>query len=172
MFKHDLKLKMAILFIVFLESWLLGALRFDWNFASFLYGVLNIPFGIGNVTQNTTGTKTNIMPNYALGWEKTASTNVGLDFSFLNNRISGSLEYYDARTSDLLMNKTIPVITGYAQILSNVGKTRNRGFEASLSTVNVQTKDFTWQTDWTFSLNKEEIVELLKQMMDYISRYH
>ena len=45
MFKHDLKLKMAILFIVFLESWLLGALRFDWNFASFLYGVLNIPFG-------------------------------------------------------------------------------------------------------------------------------
>ena len=120
----------------------------------------NIPFGIGNITQNTTGTKTNIMPNYALGWEKTASTNIGLDFSFLNNRISGSLEYYDARTSDLLMNKTIPVITGYAQILSNVGKTRNRGFEASLSTVNVQTKDFTWQTDWTFSLNKEEIVEL------------
>ena len=44
MFKHDLKLKMAILFIVFLESWLLGALRFDWNFASFLYGVLFIVF--------------------------------------------------------------------------------------------------------------------------------
>ena len=120
----------------------------------------NIPFGVGNITQNTTGTKTNVMPNFELGWEKTASLNVGLDFSVLNNRISGSVEYYVAKTSDLLMNKTLPVITGYGQILSNVGKTQNKGVEVSLSTVNVKTKDFTWQTDWTFSLNKEKIVEL------------
>ena len=100
------------------------------------------------------------MPNYDLGWEKTASLNVGLDFAVLNNRISGSLEYYIAKTSDLLMNKTIPVITGYGQVLSNVGKTENRGFEVALSTINVKTKDFTWQTDWTFSLNKEKITEL------------
>ena len=120
----------------------------------------NIPFGVGNISQNTTGTKTNVMPNYDLGWEKTASLNVGLDFAVLNNRISGSLEYYIAKTSDLLMNKTIPVITGYGQVLSNVGKTENRGFEVSLSTINVKTKDFTWQTDWTFSLNKEKITEL------------
>ncbi len=76
----------------------------------------NIPFGVGNISQNTTGTKTNVMPNYDLGWEKTASLNVGLDFAVLNNRISGSLEYYIAKTSDLLMNKTIPVITGYGQV--------------------------------------------------------
>ena len=100
------------------------------------------------------------MTNFELGWEKTASLNVGLDFSVLNNRISGSVEYYVAKTSDLLMNKTLPVITGYGQILSNVGKTQNKGVEVSVSTVNVKTKDFTWQTDWTFSLNKEKIVEL------------
>ena len=120
----------------------------------------NIPFGVGNVSSNTTGTKTNIMPNYALGWEKTASTNIGLDFSVLQNRISGSIEYYVANTSDLLMNQSIPVITGYAQIQTNVGKTQNKGIEISLSTVNVKTKDFTWQTDWTFSLNNEKIKEL------------
>jgi hypothetical protein len=51
------------------------------------------------------------MPNYSLGWEKTSSVNIGLDFSILNNRISGSLEYYQAETSDLLMNKSLPVIT-------------------------------------------------------------
>lgn len=91
---------------------------------------------------------------------KTSSLNVGVDFGVLENRISGSVEYYIAKTSDLLMNQSIPVITGYAQILNNVGKTENRGFEVSLSTVNVKTKDFTWQTDWTFSLNNEKIKEL------------
>lgn len=120
----------------------------------------SIPFGVGNVSSNTIGTKTNIMPNYSLGWEKTSSLNVGVDFGVLENRISGSVEYYIAKTSDLLMNQSIPVITGYAQILNNVGKTENRGFEVSLSTVNVKTKDFTWQTDWTFSLNNEKIKEL------------
>lgn len=95
-----------------------------------------------------------------LGWEKTASTNVGIDFGFLNNRITGSAEYYIAKTSDLLLNRSIPIMTGYTQILSNVGKTQNKGFELTLSTVNVQTKDFTWKTDFTFSTNKEKIVEL------------
>lgn len=59
--------------------------------------------------------------------EKTSSVNIGLDFSILNNRISGSLEYYQAETSDLLMNKSLPVITGYALIQSNVSKTQNKG---------------------------------------------
>jgi len=120
----------------------------------------NIPFGVGNVATNTTGAKTDVMPNYNLCWEKTGSTNIGVDFSFLKGRISGSLEYYIANTYDLLMNKTLPVITGYAQVQSNVGKTQNKGFEVTLSTVNVKTKDFTWQTDWTYSTNKEKIVQL------------
>lgn len=120
----------------------------------------NIPFGVGNVSTNTIGSKTNLMPNYSLSWEKTASTNIGLDFSVLSGRISGTIEYYIAKTSDLLMNKTIPVITGYGQVLSNVGKTQNKGFELSLSTVNLKTKDFTWQTDWSFSTNKEKVTEL------------
>lgn len=121
----------------------------------------NIPFGVGDVSKNTIGSKTDVMPNVMLGWEKTASTNVGIDFSLLKSRISGSIEFYQTKTSDLLMDKSLPVITGYAKVQANVGKTENKGIEISLSTINVQTKDFSWQTDWTFSANKEKITELL-----------
>jgi TonB-linked SusC/RagA family outer membrane protein len=118
-----------------------------------------IPFGHG-AGSNVDGAKPDVMPNYDLGWEKTSSTNFGIDFTVLNNRIFGSLEYYVANTSDVIMNRSIPVITGYAQIRSNIGKTKNKGFELTLSTVNIKKKDFSWQTDWSFSTNKEKIVEL------------
>lgn len=119
----------------------------------------NIPFGIGN-TSNVTGVKTDAMPNSKLGWEKTASTNFGVDFGVLNNRISGSIEYYIAKTSDLLMNRSIPILTGYGQIKDNVGKTENKGLEVTLTTRNIQTKDFSWTTDFSFATNSEKIVEL------------
>jgi len=112
------------------------------------------------------GAKASVMPNVQLGWEKTASYNVGLDFGFLNNRISGSIEYYKSKTSDLLLSRSIPAITGYVSILSNVGETQNQGLEISLSSVNVKTKDFSWQTDFTFSTNKEKIVALTNGAMD------
>ena len=128
----------------------------------------NIPFGIGNQS-NTVGAKPNEMPNSSLGWEKTASLNIGLDFSVLNGRIGGSLEWYKSNTTDLLMNQSIPVITGYAQIKTNLGETENRGFEVTLNTVNVKTKNFTWTTDWSFSTNHEEIVELVNGKEDMAS---
>lgn len=84
----------------------------------------NKPFGQGAISSNTVGAKASVLPNLDLGWEKTASTNIGIDFGFLNNRINGSVEYYIAKTSDLLLNRSIPVMTGYTQILSNVGKLR------------------------------------------------
>ena len=120
----------------------------------------NKPFGQGGITTNTTGAKASVLPNRNLGWEKTASTNFGVDFGFLNNRITGSVEYYIANTSDLLLNRSIPLMTGYTQILTNVGKTQNKGLEITLSTTNIQTEDFTWKTDFTFSTNRSKIVEL------------
>ena len=119
----------------------------------------NKPFGQGGITTNTTGAKASVLPNRNLGWEKTASTNFGVDFGFLNNRITGSVEYYIANTSDLLLNRSIPLMTGYTQILTNVGKTQNKGLEITLSTTNIQTEDFTWKTDFTFSTNRSKIVE-------------
>ncbi|MCD8165688.1 MAG: TonB-dependent receptor [Bacteroides sp.] len=120
----------------------------------------NQPFGIGDITSNTTGVKAEVLPNLQLGWEKTVSTNVGLDFGFLDNRINGSVEYYVANTSDLLLNRSIPLMTGYTTILANIGKTRNKGWEITLSTTNIRTRNFSWRTDFTFSTNKEKIVEL------------
>ncbi|MDR2915160.1 MAG: TonB-dependent receptor [Tannerella sp.] len=120
----------------------------------------NINFGQGDVSTATVGAKAVILPNRMLGWEKTKSTNFGIDFGFLKNRITGSVEYYISNTSDLLLNRSIPMMTGYTSILSNIGKTQNKGFEATLSTININTKDFTWRTDFTFFTNREKIVEL------------
>lgn len=147
-------------------------LRYGWgvtgNSAVGAYSTSGSLMGANQVFNNTevAGAKASVMPNYSLGWEKTAQTNLGLDFALFKNRISGSVEYYEANTSDLLMDRSIPAILGYVSIQSNVGKTRNRGFEVNLSTVNISTSDFTWETDFNWSTNKEEIVELAKGKQD------
>ena len=110
-----------------------------------------------------------LVQNSLLGWEKTASTNFGLDFRILNNRVSGTIEVYQQNTSDLIMTKSLPAVSGYVQKIENVGKTRNKGVEITLSTVNVQTQNFTWNMDINWSKNKEEIVELINGKEDMLS---
>ncbi|MEO8404266.1 MAG: SusC/RagA family TonB-linked outer membrane protein, partial [Chitinophagaceae bacterium] len=107
--------------------------------------------------------------NPDLKWEQTAETNLGLDFSLLKSRISGTFEVYQQNTSDLLMPKTLPAVLGYVSKIENIGKTRNRGIELSLSTVNIEKKDFSWSTDINWSVNKEEIVELLNGKQDMVA---
>ncbi|MDE7407014.1 MAG: TonB-dependent receptor, partial [Muribaculaceae bacterium] len=70
-----------------------------------------------------------MMPNIALGWEKTTQWNVGVDYGFLNNRINGSLELYFTKTNDLLLRMSVPTVTGYDSTLANIGKTSNKGVE-------------------------------------------
>ena len=89
----------------------------------------------------------NNLRNLDLGWERTTEYNVGLDFGFFNNRISGSVEYYNRLTEDLIMNKTVPVTTGYSSVKANVGSVRNEGFEVNINSDNIRTKDFSWRTD-------------------------
>lgn len=101
-----------------------------------------------------------LTPNTALGWEKTATTNLGIDFGFLNNRISGSIDLYYQNTYDLLMQKKVPTSTGYSISWDNIGKTENKGVEIVLNTANIVNKDFKWNTDLTFTLNREKIKEL------------
>src|SRR5690606_26848433 len=87
-----------------------------------------------------------LVKNPLLAWEQTAQLNIGVDFSLIRNRISGSLEYYEANTSDLIMSKDLPAVSGYVQQLENVGKTRNRGVETTISSINVEKGDFRWTT--------------------------
>ncbi len=97
-------------------------------------------------------------------WESTATTNVGLDFGFLNNRISGSVDYYIKKTKDLL--SVVPVAAGGnfdIQLLTNVGNMENKGVEFTLNTVPVKKKNLTWDLGFNFTYNTREITNLLKQ---------
>ncbi|MHB9056910.1 MAG: SusC/RagA family TonB-linked outer membrane protein [Paludibacteraceae bacterium] len=106
------------------------------------------------------------MPNPNLGWEKTAQYNLGLDFGFLNRRIFGTIETYISDTYDIIMSRNIPPITGYPNINDNIGRMRNKGFEFTLTTRNIISKNFSWTTDFNLATNKEEIVELVNGKVD------
>lgn len=107
-----------------------------------------------------TGILYNAIGNADLNWETTVSSNIGLDFSFLNNRIGGSIEVYKSKTNDILLRRSIPNITGYTTIWANLGKMENKGLEISLNTVNVRNEDFSWKTDFNFSKYKNELTDL------------
>ncbi len=107
--------------------------------------------------------------NPDLGWERTAQTNAGIDFSILRGRIGGSIEYYVQNTSDLLFSRDLPAVSGYVTKVMNIGKTRNKGVEVTLNTINIQKKDFTWNTEINWSKNKEEIVELINGKQDMVA---
>ncbi len=100
------------------------------------------------------------LPNTGLQWEKTTSWNVGLDLSFLKNRINASVEYYIMPTTDMIMNQSLPDFTGFNSITTNLGRVENRGFELTLNTRNVEAANFKWDTSLSFSYNKNEIKEL------------
>ncbi len=100
------------------------------------------------------------LANQSLAWEKTTQYNAGIDFSILNRRISGSLDVYTSQTPNLLLNRSIPTVTGYTNIYANVGATANKGFDFSLNTVNLKTRDFRWSTITNLSFQKEHIVSL------------
>lgn len=101
------------------------------------------------------------LANMSLSWEKTSEINLGLDFGFFNNRISGAIDLYNKESRDLLMSRNLPLEVGANPVITdNVGKVRNRGIEFALTTVNVETKDWHWDTSFTFAANKNEILEI------------
>jgi TonB-linked SusC/RagA family outer membrane protein len=115
------------------------------------------------------GFNPNWLPNKSLTWEKTASLNAGIDFGLFSGRISGTVDVYRQTTTDLIMNRLLPTVSGFTEIQSNIGSTRNSGIEVSLSSVNVELANgFKWTTDVVFTKNKEEIVELYSAKNDDI----
>ncbi|WFE86999.1 TonB-dependent receptor [Parabacteroides chongii] len=95
-----------------------------------------------------------------LGWEKTTGANFGVDFSVLNNRLSGSVDAYFTNTTDLLFSLALPSVSGKTSILSNLGKIKNKGVEIGLHSVNIETKDFSWTSDFAFSLNRNKVATI------------
>lgn len=111
-------------------------------------------------TSGTAASTISTLANTSLSWETTKEWNYGLDFGFFNGRISGSLDYYQRRTNNILMNRVLSQMNGYGSVMDNVGVVDNRGLEAGLTTVNIKTKDFTWTSNFNFTTNHNEIKEL------------
>lgn len=119
----------------------------------------NISFGYGETSAPGYGFSPQI-GNKDLKWELSATKDIGLDFGLWNDRVSASVDWYDTRTSDLLLPRLLPTSTGVQSVVQNIGKTRNTGIEVSLSTVNIQSGAIKWTSSVTFTSNKEEIVSL------------
>lgn len=101
------------------------------------------------------------LSNNSLSWETTTGLNFGLDFSVLDNRISGTIDYYDNKTEDILVEINLPRITGFSTIPTNIGEVANKGIELTLSSINVKTDNFTWKSTVIFTANDNEIVSIL-----------
>ena len=95
-----------------------------------------------------------------LGWETTQQVNLGVDFAFLNNRISGAFDTYWSRTKDLLLNRSIPTINGTGNITENRGKTKGSGWELQINSTNIVKKDFMWTTTLNLAHYNTEIVDV------------
>jgi len=100
------------------------------------------------------------MANVDLGWEKTTQYNVGLDFSLVNSRIYGNLDIYRSNTTDLLLKKSIPTVTGFSDTYANIGETKSKGVDLTVNTVNIRSNGFEWTTTLNASYQDNEIVSL------------
>jgi TonB-dependent starch-binding outer membrane protein SusC len=143
-------------------------LRFSWGKAGnaaidpyktlTILGMDKIPYTYG--TQLVQGQVPANLGNPDLTWETTTTYDGGIDFTILHERISTTLDFYYSQTDNLLVYKGLPASSVYPQVLENVGKTENVGFEAALNLRIINKRDFSWNSDITFSTNKDKIVSL------------
>jgi TonB-linked SusC/RagA family outer membrane protein len=109
---------------------------------------------------NTIGNDIIFPPNKSLRWEKTATTNIGVDFAVFNQRISGSIDYYIRNTTDLLGEKATDPTNAFATALINYGSLNNKGIELALNTQNIRERHFSWNSNVAVSLNKNNMTTI------------
>lgn len=110
------------------------------------------------------------LANADLKWETTGSLDVGFEASFLKNRISLEVDYYERKTRDLLLNVNIPGVSGFAIQTRNAGKLNNKGIEFTLNTENIVGKNFKWSTNLNFAANRNKIIDLAGQQVGTLNR--
>lgn len=140
----------------------------DFAYLSSLQINSNSGYNFNNAALN--GMIPNLLGNKDLKWETTAQTDIGLDVGFLENRISLIADYYYKETFDLLLNASLAPSQGFLNGVRNVGKVSNRGFEFTINTVNIKSKDFSWNTSFNISFNKNKVLELTEQDPAILSR--
>ncbi|MEQ7801490.1 TonB-dependent receptor [Pedobacter sp. ASV1-7] len=127
------------------------------------FSQMTMPYGSYYSFNNSSPSKGVVLATYGnndLKWETTEQLDVGVDLSFIKNRIRLSADVYNKNTKDLLLSAPVPYTTGYTSIYKNIGSINNRGLEFSLSTDNIKTKNFVWSTDFNISFNKNKITSL------------
>lgn len=106
------------------------------------------------------GTGVKALANPDLKWEKTAQVNGGMDIGLFSNRVNIEADLYYKKTTDMLLHAPVPSTSGYTSIVKNIGSMENKGFELTLNTVNISTNDFSWETTFNISFNKNKVLEL------------
>ena len=134
------------------------------------YGTVGNQEGIGDFASRelfgartytgTNGLGITQLPNQDLTWEQRNKFNIGINASFLKNRITFNVDYYSEVTDRLFLNNQLSRTTGFTSLNTNIGQVRNRGFEFTLITENIRTKDFRWTTTANFTINKNKILSL------------
>lgn len=118
-------------------------------------------------TNSVVGVYTSSLANPSLSWEETESLNFGADIAMFNNKLSLTLEYYDAKTNRLLVNRSLPTITGFDNVTTNIGALANKGFEMSLNSLNIQRPLFSWRSTFNFSFTRNKISSLFGDVGTY-----
>jgi TonB-dependent starch-binding outer membrane protein SusC len=123
-----------------------------------LLGTQNYPLNNASIS----GFSPVTIENLDLGWEQTASKNFGLDFGLFGNRLLGSVDLYNRKTSDLLLRAPVSALSGFPNSWQNVGNVENKGVEFSITTRNIvsKTQGFTWRTNFNVSYNKNTVLKL------------
>jgi TonB-linked SusC/RagA family outer membrane protein len=109
---------------------------------------------------STIGVLAGNLGNPNLHWESTVGTNVGIDFGLFHSRITGTIDAYHNDTKGLILRRNLPAISGYPNVLDNLGETTNNGIEVTVNSKNVNGRDFRWETLINFSANKNKIIDL------------
>ncbi len=159
-----------------------GKLRLSWgqngnrSLANPYIALANLANGVGTQGYVDAGgnylqyyyLKIDRLANSHLQWEKTRALNVGLDFGFLNDRITGTVDYFVMPTHDMIMDQTLPGFSGFSTITTNIGEVENRGLEISINSQNIRSSNFSWNTTLGFSKYKNTIKHLYYQYQDVL----
>jgi TonB-linked SusC/RagA family outer membrane protein len=108
----------------------------------------------------------NRMANPNLKWEQTESFNFGLDYSILNGKFDGSVDYYIANTKDVLVNRALPPFLGFSNVATNLGQVNNHGIEFVFNSRIMKRENFTWNANVNFTMNRNKIVSLYGDKVD------
>lgn len=121
-----------------------------------------------NGASTLVGVYTSTLSNSDLSWEETESINLGADAGLLKNRLQITLDYYISNTRQLLVRRSLPSLTGFNQVTTNIGALSNRGLEVTIKTENIQKPNFNWESSLVFSFNRNKITKLFGNTGNYV----